>query len=92
MKKSTYLGIFMKYWWIFPFLLTLSPILSLISKQVFYTVDWAAKVPMLIIYILVFLLTFIALLVSWITLLKNKQWWKFFFSLLATILILLAIW
>lgn len=72
----------------FPFLLPLSPIISMVSNPIFYDVNWSWKVPMLFFYVLIYLLSFIALLVSWIILLINMQWWKFLISLLASVLII----
>ena len=79
---------FIKYWWVFPILITLCPIISMLSNPIFYEVDWSWKVPMLLFDVLVFLMTLIVLLVSWIILLKNRQWWKLLISLLASILII----
>ena len=80
-----------KYWWVFPILLTVSPIISMLSTSLFYDLSWSGKVSMLILYLLVFLMTLTALIVSWIILLKNKQWWKFLLSLLSSILIIYAL-
>lgn len=80
-----------KYWWVFPILLTVSPIISMLSTSFFYDLSWSGKVPMLILYVLVFLMTLTALIVSWIILLKNKQWWKILLSLLTSILIIYAL-
>lgn len=79
---------FIKYWWVFPILLTLAPIMSILTTPYFYRVDWSWKVPMLLFDVFVFLLTLVALLVSWINLLKNKQGWKFLISFLVAILII----
>ena len=81
-----------KYWWVFPILLTVSPFMSMLSTAFFYDLNWSAKVPMLILYVSVFLLTLIALLASWMILLKNKQWWKCLISILASILIICVLW
>lgn len=83
---------FIKFWWAFPFLLTVSPLMSMLSTPLFYDLDWCAKVPMLILYVSVFLLTLILLIVSWVFLLKNKQWWKFLTSLISSILIICVLW
>ena len=60
----------------------------MVSNPIFYDVNWSWKVPMLFFYVLIYLLSFIALLVSWIILLINMQWWKFLISLLASVLII----
>ena len=83
---------FVKYWWAFPILMTVSPLALMLSHHYLYSLDWSAKAPMLILYILIFLLSFIALFVSWIILLKDKQWWKVITSLLASIVIICALW
>ena len=83
---------FTKYWWAFPILMTVSPLAFRLSTNYLYSLDWSAKVPMLILYVLFFLLSFIALLISWILLFKNKQWWKIIISMLASILIIFALW
>ena len=82
---------FIKYWWAFPILLTVSPLTLILSSHFLYSLDWSAKVPMLILYALIFLLSFIALFVSWIILFKNKQWWKVITSLLASIMTICAL-
>ena len=82
---------FIKYWWIFPFLLTASPLVFKLSTPVLYRVDWSAKLPMLALYALIYLLSFITLLISWIILLRNKQWWKFIISLISSVIIVYAI-
>lgn len=82
---------FIKYWWAFPILLTVSPLTLILSSHFLYSLDWSAKVPMLILYALIFLLSFIALFVSWIILFKNKQWWKVITSLLASIMTIYAL-
>ena len=82
---------FIKYWWAFPILLTVSPLTLILSSHFLYSLDWSAKVPMLILYTLIFLLSFIALFVSWIILFKNKQWWKVITSLLASIMTICAL-
>ena len=83
---------FIKYWWAFPILMTVSPLALMLSTHYFYSLDWSEKMPMLILYVLIFILSFIALLVSWIILFKKKQWWKVITSLLASILIMSALW
>lgn len=83
---------FIKYWWAFPILLTVSPLALMLSSDYLYSLDWSAKLPILILYVLVFLLSFIALLASWIILIKNKQWWRVITSLLASVLIICALW
>ena len=60
---------FIKFWWAFPILLTVSPLMLMLSTSFFYHLDWCAKVPMLILYVFVFLLTLILLIVSWVVLL-----------------------
>ena len=82
---------FIKHWWAFPILLTVSPLTLILSSHFLYSLDWSAKVPMLILYALFFLLSFIALFVSWIILFKNKQWWKVITSLLASIMTICAL-
>ena len=84
--------LFIKYWWAFPIILTASPLALMLSHHILYGLDWSAKVPMLILYVLIFFLSIIALLVSWILLFKNKQWWKIIISMLASILIIFALW
>ena len=83
--------IFIKYWWLFPILLTISPFMLTLSKPIVYHSDWGGKILILLLWAFVFILTLTALLVSWIVLLKNKQWWKALISLLAAILIVFAI-
>jgi hypothetical protein len=83
---------FIKFWWAFPILLTVSPLMLMLSTSFFYHLDWCAKVPMLILYVSVFLLTLILLIVSWVVLLKNNQWWKFLVSLITSILIICVLW
>ena len=84
--------LFIKYWWAFPFLMTVSPLTLMLSSHSLYSLDWSAKMPLIILYVLIFLLSLIALLASWIILLKNKQWWKVIISLLASVLIIGALW
>ena len=80
-----------KYWWTFPILLTVSPLSLMLSSRFIYSLAWPAKFPMLILFVLIFLLSVIALLVSWIILLKNKQWRKIITSLLVSLLIISAL-
>ena len=82
---------YIKYWWAFPILLTVSPLALMLSSDYLYSLDWSAELPILILYVLVFLLSFIALLASWIILIKNKQWWRVITSLLASVLIICAL-
>ena len=82
---------FIKYWWIFPFLLTMSPLVFELSTPVLYSVDWGAKLLLLAFYALIYLLSFTTLLISWIILLHNKQWWKFIISLISSVIIVYAI-
>ena len=77
---------FIKYWWIFPFLLTASPLVFKLSTPVLYSVDWSAKLPMLALYALIYLLSFITLLISWIILLRNN-----IISLISSVIIEYAI-
>ena len=84
--------VFIKYWWVFPFLMTVSPLTWMLSSHSLYSLDWSAKMPLIILYVLIFLLSLIALPASWIILLKNKQWWKVIISLLASVLIICALW
>jgi hypothetical protein len=83
--------LYIKYWWAFPILLTVSPLSLILSSHFIYGLAWPAKFPMLILFVLIFLLSFIALLVSWIILLKNKQWRKLITSFLASLLIISAL-
>ena len=82
---------FLEDWWIFPIFLAVPPLISELSDSVFISVDWSAKTLLLVLYALLFLLSFTVLLISWIILLRNKQWWKFIISLISSVVIGYAI-
>lgn len=82
MKIKKYI---IKYWWSFPVLL----VLFMLTLGLLFT-----TVPSLletIVYILLFL-TLLALPVSWIILLVNRQWLKCLMSLLASVLVVCVSW
>lgn len=82
MKIKKYI---IKYWWSFPVLL----VLFMLTLGLLFT-----TVPSLletIVFILLFL-TLLALPVSWIILLVNRQWLKCLMSLLASVLVFCVLW
>lgn len=74
-----------KYWWSFPILLAL---FMLTLCLLFTTVPSILET---IVFILLFL-TLLALPVSWIILLINRQWSKCLMSLLASVLVVCVLW
>lgn len=73
--------VIIKYWYTLPILLAL-----LMSSLLLLFTDAPSILETIVGSLLLF--TLIVLPVSWVILLMNKQWWKFFFSFVGTIIVL----
>ena len=74
-----------KFWWIFPLLLGF----SMLTMSLTFAVE-----PLFVenIVTILFLLTIVALPVSWVYLLLNRQWWKCIFSFVTSAIIVFVLW
>lgn len=77
--------IMIKFWWIFPLLLGF----SMLTMSLTFAVE-----PLFVenIVTILFLLTIVALPVSWVYLLLNRQWWKCIFSFVTSAIIVFVLW